>query len=208
MSPVRVADKPWFNGLSRLYLNRCAVTRLTAFSAIIVFNRLIQGHFRMHCLRLKFACLFLLAPVLALFSLSLLADAPEGYPFMPFDQAMAQSQSESRPLFVYFGRYGCGYCEKTNREAFVDPEVKRRFSENYALAYVDAESGKRLRLPSGERITERDLGTRYDALVTPVFTFLNPNGTLVYRMVGVQRKEDLIEADDKIQSALKKARAQ
>lgn len=160
----------------------------------------------MHCLRLNSAYLFQFTLLLSLLSMNLQADAPEGYPFVSFDQAMAQSQSESRLLFVYFGRYGCGYCEKTNREAFVDPEVKRRFSEHYALAYVDAESGKRLRLPSGERITERDLGTRYDALVTPVFTFINPDGSLVYRMVGVQRIEDLIEADDKIQSALKKAR--
>ncbi|MCU7843134.1 MAG: thioredoxin family protein [Candidatus Thiodiazotropha sp. (ex Monitilora ramsayi)] len=143
---------------------------------------------------------FLIQPTLSV------ADAPKGYPFQSFDEAMTQSQQESKLLFVYFGRYGCGYCEKTNQEAFIDPEVKRRYSEHYALAYVDAESGKRLRLPSGERITERDLGTRYDALVTPVFTFLNPNGESVYRMVGVQRIEDLIEADSKIQSALAKAR--
>jgi thioredoxin-related protein len=135
-----------------------------------------------------------------------LADAPEGYPFVPFDLAMTQSQSESKPLFVYFGRYGCGYCEKTNREAFSDPSVRQRYSKNYALAYVDAESGRRLRLPSGERIAERDLGTRYNALVTPVFTFLNPDGELIHRMVGVQRIEDLIEADNKIQAALSKGK--
>ncbi len=159
----------------------------------------------MPSLRLRCCFLLQLTLVLLLLSHNLFADAPEGYPFVSFDQAMAQSQSESKLLFVYFGRYGCGYCEKTNREAFVDPEVKRRYSENYALAYVDAESGKRLRLPSGERITERDLGTRYDALVTPVFTFLNANGELIYRMVGVQRIEDLIEADDRIQAALAEA---
>ena len=156
--------------------------------------------------RLKLWHRLTLTLVMFLLSLSAWADAPKDYPFVTFDQAIAQSKSESKLLFVYFGRYGCGYCEKTNQEAFIDPEVKRRYSENYALAYVDAESGKRLRLPSGERITERDLGTRYDALVTPVFTFLNPSGKLVYRMVGVQRIEDLIEADDKIQAALSKAK--
>lgn len=133
------------------------------------------------------------------------ADAPEGYPFIPFDQAIAQSRAESKVLFVYFGRYGCGYCEKTNKEAFIDAEVKRRYTTNYILAYVDAESGKRLRLPSGERITERELGTRYNALVTPIFTFLTPAGEFIYRMVGVQRIEDLLEADSKIQASLAKA---
>lgn len=144
--------------------------------------------------------------LLALGSLGLcataVAEAPDGYPFMPFDQAMQQAQSEGQLLFVYFGRYGCGYCEKTNKEAFSDAEVKARYRDRYALAYVDAESGERLRLPSGERITERELGTRYDAFVTPVFSFLTPEGELVLRLVGVQRVEDLIEADERIRAAL------
>ena len=137
--------------------------------------------------------------------LPLWADAPEGYPFLRFDDAIAQSQATDKPMFVYFGRYGCGYCEKTNREAFVDPEVKRRYTDHYVLAYVDAESGKRLRLPSGERIPERELDTRYNALVTPIFTFMSTEGKPLYRMVGVQRIEDLIEADNKIQAALSQA---
>jgi thioredoxin-related protein len=130
------------------------------------------------------------------------ADPPDDYPFLPFDQAMAQAREQNKVLFVYFGRYGCGYCEKTNREAFSDPEIKKRFAASYALAYVDAESGKRLRLPSGERVTERELGTRYDALVTPVFSFLTPDGLLVLRLVGVQRIEDLMDADQRIQKAI------
>lgn len=144
---------------------------------------------------------FLFAGLLAL-PMPVLADPPEGYPFQPFDKAMAQSRADGKLLFVYFGRYGCGYCEKTNREAFIDPEVRERYTSRYVLAYVDAESGKRLRLPSGERIPERELGTRYDALVTPVFTFMTPDGKPVARMVGVQRIEDLIDADDRIQAAL------
>lgn len=134
------------------------------------------------------------------------ADAPEGYPFQPFDEAMTRSQAESKVLFVYFGRYGCGYCEKTNREAFSDPEIKRRYTDHYVLAYVDAEGGRRLRLPSGERIPERELGTRYDALVTPIFTFMTAEGEPIYRLVGVQRVEDLIEADNRIQARVSQAK--
>jgi thioredoxin-related protein len=130
------------------------------------------------------------------------AEAPDGYPFKPFDEAMRQAQDEGKPLFVYFGRYGCGYCEKTNKEAFSDALVRARYTDHYALAYVDAEGGERLRLPSGERITERELGTRYDAFVTPVFSFMTPEGELVLRLVGVQRIEDLLEADTRIQEAL------
>ncbi|HEV57850.1 MAG TPA: DUF255 domain-containing protein [Phycisphaerales bacterium] len=131
---------------------------------------------------------------------ALQADAPASYPFLSFDEAMAQAAEDGRPVFVYFGRYGCGYCEKTNKEAFSDAQVRERYVQNYVLAYVDAESGRRLRLPSGERTTERELGTRYDAFVTPVFSFLTPDGEVLHRMVGVQRIEDLMDADRKLQA--------
>ena len=136
----------------------------------------------------------------AVFASAVQADAPKGYPFLAFDQAMAQAAEDGRPIFVYFGRYGCGYCEKTNKEAFSDAQVRERYIKHYVLAYVDAESGKRLRLPSGERITERELGTRYDAFVTPVFSFITPQGEVLHRMVGVQRIEDLMQADAKLQA--------
>lgn len=137
--------------------------------------------------------------LISFFSLPLMAEAPAGYPFQSFDKAMQQAQRENKVLFVYFGRYGCGYCEKTNKEAFSDKGIHKTYTQNYVLAYVDSESGKRLRLPSGERITERDVGTRYDAFVTPVFTFMQPDGQLLLRLVGVQRIEDLREADNKVQ---------
>ena len=143
--------------------------------------------------------------ILCLTGTAAVADPPEGYPFLPFDKAMEQANTEIKLMFVYFGRYGCGYCDKTNKEAFSDPGVKEHYSKNYVLSYVDSESGKRLRLPSGERITERELGTRYNAFVTPVFSFVSPDGTVITRMVGVQRIEDLMDAHDRVQQALKKA---
>ena len=145
---------------------------------------------------------FLFPLVLSITSLTAHADAPEGYPFISFDKAMKQAVAEEKPVFVYFGRYGCGYCEKTNKESFSDPLVRERYTENYVLAYVDSESGKRLRLPSGERITERELGTRYKAFVTPVFSFLNPAGELQLRLVGVQSRADLLKADEDVQQKL------
>jgi thioredoxin-related protein len=133
---------------------------------------------------------------------SLQAEPPEGYPFYTFDKARQLAIASGKPLFVYFGRYGCGYCAKTNKEAFSSSKVQALYTRHYVLAYVDAESGKRLRLPSGERITERELGTRYNAFVTPVFTFMTGQGEPLHRLVGVQRIEDLLEADSKVQQAL------
>lgn len=144
--------------------------------------------------------------IISFISLPLMADAPSGYPFQAFDKAMQQAQTENKPLFVYFGRYGCGYCEKTNKEAFSDSRIREIYTQHYVLAYVDSESGNRLRLPSGERITEREVGTRYNAFVTPVFTFMQPDGQPLLRLVGVQRIEDLREADNKVQQLVRGAK--
>ena len=136
------------------------------------------------------------------------ADPPEGYPFLRFDQALEQARKSNKLVFVYFGRYGCAYCDKTNKEAFADPTVKDNYINHYVLTYVDAESGRRIRLPSGERITERELGTRYKAAVTPVFSFVAPDGTGLLRLIGLQTKAELLEADRKVQEALAQVSAQ
>ena len=152
---------------------------------------------------MRFAIKRQLIFVLLIFvSLAAAAEPPAGYPFLAFDEAMQQAEQQGKPLFVYFGRYGCGYCDKTNAEAFSDATVKQRFIDHDILAYVDSESGRRLRLPTGERITERELGTRYDAFVTPVFSFINVNGDVLARLVGVQRVVDFLDADKQVQDKL------
>ena len=154
----------------------------------------------MHRLTIALLMLVLIAPSFA--------NPPGDYPFLHFDEAMQQANKDRKLVFVYFGRYGCAYCDKTNKEAFSDPAVRDKYVNHYILTYVDAESGRRLRLPSGERITERELGTRYNAAVTPVFSFMTPDGTRILKMTGLQSRADLLEADRKIQEALAKASSQ
>lgn len=123
------------------------------------------------------------------------ADPPEGYPFLAYDEGMAQARKQDKPVFLYFGRYGCGWCDKTNRESFSSAEVRRRYIDHYVLVYVDAESGKRLTLPSGERITEQELGARMKVLATPVFAFLQPDGSTIFSIPGIQSAADFLAFD-------------
>ena len=51
-------------------------------------------------------------------------------------------------------------------------------------------------------ITERDLGTRYDAFVTPVFSFITIDGDVLARLVGVQRVVDFMDAHKQVQAKL------
>jgi thioredoxin-related protein len=118
------------------------------------------------------------------------ADAPEGYPFVSFDEGLTMAAEQDRHVFMYFGRYGCGWCDKTNQESFSDPDLQALYTENYVLVYVDAESGRRMTLPGGERITEMELGARMNVYATPVFGFLRPDGETIFTVPGFKTADE------------------
>ncbi len=127
------------------------------------------------------------------------AEPPPGYQFVRYDDGLRLAQKEQRPIFVYFGRYGCGYCDKTNKVGFADPQVKAAYSQHYVLVYVNSESMDRLTLPTGERITEMQLGERMNTLGTPVFFFLQPDGKQILKAYGYQDPAKLLEMDHYVQ---------
>jgi hypothetical protein len=97
---------------------------------------------------------------------------------------LRQAKAENKPILLYFGRYGCAWCDHVNRKTFSDTGLRQLFSDNYVLIYVDAEGGKRIRLPSGERLTEGELGVRLGAYATPLFVFMTPEGKVVAKIPG------------------------
>lgn len=137
--------------------------------------------------------------VLLLISGTAFADPPDNYPFVSYDVGLQQAQQENKPIFVYFGRFGCGFCDKTNKESFSDPDLKKRYIDNYVLVYVDAESGERLTLPSGERITEAELGAQLNVFATPIFMYLDKNGEVLFRAPGYKTVKDFVDFDRYIQ---------
>lgn len=123
------------------------------------------------------------------------ADPPPNYTFLSYDQGLAQAKKTRKPLFVYFGRYGCAWCEKTNRETFSDASLRKLYTDHYVLVYVDTESSKRLTLPTGERLTEAELGTRFKIFATPLFAYLDPRGNTLLKVPGFKTVADFRDYD-------------
>src|SRR4030065_632373 len=65
----------------------------------------------------------------------------------------------------------------------------------WPLLFAHAESGKRLPLPSGERITEHELGARMKVLATPVFAWLERDGREIFQVPGIQSTRDFLLYD-------------
>ena len=134
--------------------------------------------------------------VAALFSATAaVAEPPEGYPFVSYGEGLRQAQAQHKKIFLYFGRFGCGWCAKTNKETFSNKALRKLYTEHYVLVYVDAESGKRLTLPSGERITEMELGARLNVFATPVFAYLESDGKLIFKAPGYKTVKDFEDFD-------------
>lgn len=123
------------------------------------------------------------------------ADPPQGYPFVSYDVGLKQAREQGKPVFLYFGRYGCAWCDKTNKESFSREDIRQSYAAHYVLVYVDSESDRRLTLPSGERITEMELGTRFRVFATPVFIFLDPDGKEIAKIPGFKTADDFRDYD-------------
>jgi len=130
------------------------------------------------------------------------SDPPKGYTFVGYNEGIKLAKASGKKIFLYYGRYGCGFCDKTNKESFSDPEVAQIYKSKYILVYVDAEGGDRITLPSGEQITEQQFGSRLKSLVTPYFMFLNPDGKPISRVPGFKTVDHLLLMDEFISKGL------
>ena len=122
----------------------------------------------------------------------LLAAPPENYRFLSLTDAWKSAKSEVKPMLLYFGRYGCAICRKMHAEVFTDPGVHETYTNDFVMAYVDIESGSRILLASGERVTEMQFATRNRIFGTPTFVFFSPEQKPLFKRTGFQTIEQML----------------
>jgi thioredoxin-related protein len=115
-----------------------------------------------------------------------LGGPPEQYDFLPYHKALKQASEDHKPIFLYFGRYGCNTCLKMHKEVFSDSTLRQNMSEQFVLAYVDTESGKRIRLDNGERTIEMQFASRSRILGTPTFVYFSEDQQPLFKKSGFQ----------------------
>ena len=117
---------------------------------------------------------------------SLVAGPPQEYRFLTLTEAAQQAKNENKPMMLYFGRYGCSTCRKMHAEVFSDAALREKYNNEFVLAYVDTESGNRIKLQNGERITEMQFATRSRILGTPTFVYFSPEQKPLFKKAGFQ----------------------
>jgi thioredoxin-related protein len=121
----------------------------------------------------------------------LLAAPPDGYNFLSLSDAARQASAANKPMLLYFGRYGCSTCRKMHAEVFSDTAVSNQYNSDFVLAYVDTESGDRIRLANGETTTEMQFATRNRILGTPTFIYFSPEQKPLFKKAGFQTIEQM-----------------
>jgi len=116
----------------------------------------------------------------------LMAAPPEGYQFLSLTEATQLASRENKPMLLYFGRYGCTTCRKMHAEVFTDASLSAKYNTAFVLAYVDTESGNRIKLGNGERTTEMQFATRSRILGTPTFIYFSPEQKPLFKKAGFQ----------------------
>ncbi len=120
------------------------------------------------------------------------AAPPEEYSFKNLTEAFKQAKAEGKPVFLYFGRYGCSTCRKMHAEVFIDEVMLKRYESDFVLAYVDTESSNRIQLPNGERTTELQFTQRSRILGTPTFIYFSPEQQPLFKRSGFQTVDQML----------------
>jgi thiol:disulfide interchange protein DsbD len=114
----------------------------------------------------------------------------EGY--FDYNQALACSKQQNKPIFIDFTGHGCVNCREMEANVWSDPKVLKLLRENYIVTalYVDDKS----ELPENEWITstydkkvKKTIGkifadlqiTRFNVNSQPYYVLLDTNGNLL-----------------------------
>ena len=83
-----------------------------------------------------------------------------------------------------------------NKEVFTDDTLQTRYTDEFILAYVDTESGNRIRLPNGERTTEMQFAAKNRILGTPTFIYFSSDQKPIFKRAGFQTIEKMNKYSD------------
>lgn len=107
--------------------------------------------------------------------------------FFDYDEALAASQKEKKPLMLDFTGINCINCRKMEAQVWSHPEVVKRLKENFIIAslYTDVQN---IELPEAEQFESKELDelvntvgekfshlqvSRYGVLAQPFYIFLD-----------------------------------
>ena len=95
------------------------------------------------------------------------------------NQAMEEAKKSNKTIFIDFYADWCSYCGEMDEEAFTDPQVVEKLTQNYVLLKVDVDKNP-------------GLSSKYKAYSLPTMVIVDSSGNEIKRIIGYQTPEQLL----------------
>ena len=115
------------------------------------------------------------------------AAPPTNWPFKSWDEAVAISKAEHKPLFVLFGYEECEWCHYLYHRGMNDAEVLSKYSSSFSLTFIDTKATPEttvFHFPDGSAVLLKELLRRYRVYPVPSWVFLSETGVLLHSNRG------------------------
>ncbi len=99
-----------------------------------------------------------------------------------FADAQAKAKKEGKEIFIDFYTQWCGPCKIMAKKYFTLESVGKVYNAKFVCLKVDAEKGEGI-----------ELAKKYGAKVYPTLVFIKADGTLVKKVEGMKKEEQLLE---------------
>lgn len=110
---------------------------------------------------------------------------------LPYLQDNSNIQSEGKKaILLIFGSNQCKYCDKLKSEILKSKALKNALKNDFSSYYINL-SYQKTHLFNSQKLSTQALGEAYQIRSTPTLIFLNPQGEMIFQIVGFMGKEKL-----------------
>lgn len=88
-------------------------------------------------------------------------------------------------VMLFFSTQHCRFCHRMKTTVFNQPSVQTYFKTNFQLIELDIESDQMIINGQQQRVSRMDFAKSHRVRLTPTIAFLDHQGELAYRQVGM-----------------------
>ena len=107
-------------------------------------------------------------------------------------EAQELAGETSKPIFIDFTADWCGWCKVMDKNTFSDSQVAGFMNENFYAVRLDYDSPEKLDF-FGEKLTARELGTKYRVPGLPTILLLSSDSKKSKKLVGYKKPEPFLK---------------
>lgn len=111
--------------------------------------------------------------------------------WVSLDEAQELANEHSKPIFIDFTADWCGWCKVMDKNTFSDDDVAGYLNDNFYAVRLDYDSPEKLDF-FGEKLTARELGTKYRVPGLPTILLLSSDSKKSKKLVGYKKPEPFL----------------